>query len=239
MIVLDKVVKEYDMGAVKVRALNGVSLEIERGESVAVLGPSGSGKSTLMNLIGCLDTPSSGTYRLDGEMVNQMNRNQLAAIRNRKIGFVFQNFNLLAYASAQENVELPLIYGKVPGNQRRRRARELLELVGLGERAGHRPAELSGGERQRVAIARALANEPEVIVADEPTGNLDSKSGAGIVNLFRQLYDQGKTLIVVTHDQKVADHCERIVRLLDGRLDSDISNGNGRQLLSNSVAENS
>ena len=235
MIILENVVKEYDMGAVKVRALNGVSLEIGRGEFVAVLGPSGSGKSTLMNLIGCLDTPSSGTYQLDGEPVSRMNRNQLASIRNRKIGFVFQNFNLLAYASAQENVELPMIYGRVSGGERRRRARELLELVGLGERAAHRPAELSGGERQRVAIARSLANEPEVIVADEPTGNLDSKSGAGIVGLFSNLHKQGKTLIIVTHDQKIADYCQRIIRLLDGRLDSDVANGNGKQLLSTSV----
>ncbi len=227
MIVLKNVAKQYDMGAIKVLALDGVSLEIEAGEQVAVLGPSGSGKSTLMNLLGCLDTPSVGTYFLDGEQVSGMNRKQLAAVRNRKIGFVFQNFNLLGYATAQENVELPLIYAKTPTAERRRRAIELLELVGLGDRMKHRPAELSGGQRQRVAMARALANDPDIILADEPTGNLDSKSGEEIVALFEDLHKRGKTLIVVTHDEKVAGHCERVINLLDGRIDTDTSNGNG------------
>lgn len=227
MIVLKNVGKQYDMGAIKVRALDGISLEIEAGEQVAVLGPSGSGKSTLMNLLGCLDTPSAGTYFLDGEQVSGMNRKQLAAVRNRKIGFVFQNFNLLGYATAQENVELPLIYAKTPTAERRRRAIELLELVGLGDRVKHRPAELSGGQRQRVAMARALANDPDIILADEPTGNLDSKSGEEIVALFEDLHKRGKTLIVVTHDKKVAGHCERVINLLDGRIDTDTSNGNG------------
>ncbi|MBW7996582.1 MAG: ABC transporter ATP-binding protein [Candidatus Glassbacteria bacterium] len=214
------------MGAVKVTALDGVSLEIGAGEMVAVLGPSGSGKSTLMNLLGCLDTPSEGTYLLDGEQVSEMNRSQLAAVRNRRIGFVFQNFNLLAYATAQENVELPLIYAKTPASERRRRATEVLELVGLGDRVKHRPAELSGGERQRVAMARALANDPEIILADEPTGNLDSKSGEEILALFEDLHKRGKTLIVVTHDQNIASRCRRVITLLDGRIDKDVLNGN-------------
>jgi putative ABC transport system ATP-binding protein len=221
MVVFENVSKIYDMGAVKVNALDGVDLTIDAGEFVAVLGPSGSGKSTLMNLIGCLDTPTSGKYTLDGEPVQNMKKNELAAIRNRKIGFVFQNFNLLSYASALENVELPLIYGKVSSTERRKRGWELLELVGLADRASHRPSELSGGQRQRVAIARALANNPEVILADEPTGNLDSKSGAEIVELFVRLHQQGKTLVVVTHDQKIADHCRRIITLLDGQIESD------------------
>ncbi|MFC1544848.1 ABC transporter ATP-binding protein [Gemmatimonadota bacterium] len=216
------------MGAVKVTALDKVSLEIGAGEMVAVLGPSGSGKSTLMNLLGCLDTPSEGTYSLDGEQVSEMSRTQLAAVRNRKIGFVFQNFNLLAYATAQENVELPLIYAKTPTAERRRRAVELLELVGLGDRVKHRPSELSGGQRQRVAMARALANDPEIILADEPTGNLDSKSGEEILALFDDLHKRGKTLIVVTHDQNIAGHSQRVISLLDGRVDTDVRNGNGR-----------
>ena len=226
MIVLDQVSKVYEMGAVKVKAVDHLSLRIERGEFVAVLGPSGSGKSTLMNLIGCLDTPTEGAYFLDGEPVQNLNRTQLAGIRNKKIGFVFQNFNLLAYATAVENVELPMIYGRVQGSERKRRATEILEIVGLGGRVAHRPAELSGGERQRVALARALSNDPEIILADEPTGNLDSKSGAEIVQLFERLHQEGKTLIVVTHDERIASHCKRVIHLLDGRIDSDTLNGN-------------
>ena len=224
MIVFDQVSKEYIMGAVKVTALDEVTLRIAPGEYVAVFGPSGSGKSTLMNLIGCLDTPTRGGYLLDGEPVGRLKRNQLAAIRNRKIGFVFQNFNLLAYATAVENVELPMIYGKVSTGERKRRAKELLEIVGLGKRGSHRPSELSGGERQRVAIARSLANQPEIILADEPTGNLDSKSGGEIVDLFGNLHTQGKTLIIVTHDDRIAAHCKRVIRLLDGKIDSDTLN---------------
>lgn len=221
MVTFENVSKVYNMGAVKVKALDEVNIKIDAGEFVAVLGPSGSGKSTLMNLIGCLDTPTDGVYRLDGEPVQKLKKNDLAEIRNQKIGFVFQNFNLLAYATALENVELPLIYGKVSSSQRRRRAKELLELVGLGDRATHRPSELSGGQRQRVAIARSMANDPEIILADEPTGNLDSKSGAEIVELFGHLHQDGKTLIVVTHDQKVARYCKRVITLLDGKVESD------------------
>jgi len=226
VIELNQISKVYNMGVVKVKAIDHLSLRIEPGEFVAILGPSGSGKSTLMNLIGCLDTPTEGAYILDGEPVQNLNRTQLAGIRNRKIGFVFQNFNLLAYATALENVELPMVYGRVPGVERRRRATEILEIVGLGDRATHRPAELSGGQRQRVALARALSNDPEIILADEPTGNLDSKSGAEIVNLFESLHQRGKTLIVVTHDEKIASHCKRVIHLLDGKIDSDTLNGN-------------
>jgi len=221
MISFNNVSKIYDMGAVKVKALDCVSLEIGGGEFVSVLGPSGSGKSTLMHLIGCLDTPTDGAYRLDDQPVEGLKRNDLAAIRNRRIGFVFQNFNLLAYATALENVELPMIYKKISGRERRRKATELLELVGLGDRAGHRPSELSGGERQRVAIARALANDPDIILADEPTGNLDSQSGKEIVELFRKLHGAGKTLIVVTHDRNVAAQTRRVLNLLDGKLVGD------------------
>jgi len=221
MISFDNVSKVYDMGAVKVKALDRVSLEIGRGEFVSVLGPSGSGKSTLMHLIGCLDTPSHGSYRLDEHPVESLKRNELAAVRSRKIGFVFQSFNLLGYATALENVELPMIYRKVSGRARRRKAMELLELVGLGDRAGHRPNELSGGQRQRVAIARALANDPDIILADEPTGNLDSSSGREIVELFKKLHQAGKTLIVVTHDKNIAEQTNRVLSLLDGKLVSD------------------
>ena len=221
MISFNNVSKIYDMGAVKVKALDCVTLEIGGGEFVSILGPSGSGKSTLMHLIGCLDTPTDGAYRLDDQPVEGLKRNDLAAIRNRRIGFVFQNFNLLAYATALENVELPMIYKKISGRERRRKATELLELVGLGDRAGHRPSELSGGERQRVAIARALANDPDIILADEPTGNLDSQSGREIVELFRKLHGAGKTLIVVTHDRNVAAQTRRVLNLLDGKLVGD------------------
>ena len=191
MIELEKVSKIYKMGTVSVVALDKVSLEIGRGEFISVLGPSGSGKSTLMHLIGCLDTPTQGIYRLDGHQVEGLKRNDLAAIRNHKIGFVFQNFNLLGYATALENIELPMVYQKMSGRVRKRKALELLDLVGLADRAGHRPSELSGGQRQRVAIARSLANDPEIILADEPTGNLDSQSGKEILELFRKLYKAG------------------------------------------------
>jgi len=224
MIELDKVSKVYQMGTVSVAALDGVSIEIGEGEFVSVLGPSGSGKSTLMHLIGCLDTPTEGTYRLDGRQIERLKRNDLAAIRNCKIGFVFQNFNLLGYASALENVELPMVYKKISGRERNRKAMELLELVGLGDRARHRPSELSGGERQRVAIARALANDPEIILADEPTGNLDSQSGREIVELFNKLHEAGKTVIVVTHDKTIAAQTRRVINLFDGRVASDSSN---------------
>ena len=224
MISFSNVSKVYDMGAVKVKALDDLSLKIGKGEFVAILGPSGSGKSTLMHLIGCLDTPSEGTYRLDDRPVENLKRNDLAAIRNRRIGFVFQSFNLLGYATALENVELPMVYKKMRGGDRKRKAMELLELVGLGDRANHRPNELSGGQRQRVAISRAKANDPDINMADEPTGNLDSQSGREILALFKKLHQAGKTMIVVTHDKNIAAETRRVLNLLDGKVVSDSLN---------------
>jgi putative ABC transport system ATP-binding protein len=221
MIRTEQLRKVYQMGKVEVEALRGVDLRIERGEHVAILGPSGSGKSTLMHLIGCLDTPSTGRYWLDGRPVEGLNRNQLALVRNHKIGFVFQSFNLLAHATALGNVELPLIYQGMARRQRRQRAASLLERVGLGDRMEHRPNELSGGQRQRVALARALAAGPDLILADEPTGNLDTAAGQEVVRLFEQLVGEGKTVIVVTHDQEIARRAARIIRLRDGRIEED------------------
>jgi putative ABC transport system ATP-binding protein len=221
LIELRDVHKVYDMGAEQVRALNGVDLDIERGEYVAIMGASGSGKSTLMNLLGCLDTPSAGSYRLNGTEVQGLGDTELAAIRNREIGFVFQTFNLLARTDALHNVELPLIYGGLPRRERREKAKRALERVGLGDRMHHQPNELSGGQRQRVAIARALVNDPSILLADEPTGNLDSATSGEIMGLFDELHQGGNTVIVVTHEQDIAAHTRRKVQLRDGQVLSD------------------
>lgn len=213
--------KEYVMGTQTVHALRGVSFEIMKNEYVAIMGPSGSGKSTMMNVIGCLDTPSSGSYILNGTNVNTLTDNELAAIRNKEIGFVFQTFNLLPRSTALANVELPLIYAGLKHSERRKRAIEVLERVGLADRMDHKPNELSGGQRQRVAVARALVNNPSILLADEPTGNLDSKTGVEIMQLFEELHAQGNTIVLVTHEEDIAMHAHRIIRLRDGLLESD------------------
>ena len=214
--------KTYVMGAEEIHALRGVSMSIERGEYVAIMGPSGSGKSTLMNLIGCLDTPTQGSYLLNGKQVGQMNDNELARIRNEEIGFVFQTFNLLPRATALHNVELPLVYAGVQSAERQKRARLALEKVELGSRMTHRPNELSGGQRQRVAIARALVNDPSILLADEPTGNLDSKTGTEIMALFERLHKAGNTIILVTHEADVAAYAYRTIHVRDGQVENDV-----------------
>jgi len=219
MIELENITKVYRMGKVEVPALRGITLNIEKGEMIALIGASGSGKSTLMNIIGCLDKPTLGSYSLEGADVSRLNDNKLAEIRSKKLGFVFQEYNLLSRASALSNVELPLIYGN--GRNRRKRALDALERVGLAERANHKPTELSGGEQQRVAIARALVNKPEIILADEPTGNLDSVATDEIISIFKQLNQDGITVVLVTHEMDIAEQTKRIIRLYDGKVVSD------------------
>ncbi|HPD34174.1 MAG TPA: ABC transporter ATP-binding protein, partial [Candidatus Kapabacteria bacterium] len=224
IIKLENIVKRYDMGETQVLALDNISLEIKRNEYVAIMGPSGSGKTTLMSIIGCLDTPTSGTYYLDGENVEEMDDDELADVRNRKIGFVFQTFNLLPRENCIKNVELPLIYAGVKSDEREERAIEALKRVGLEDRMYHKPPELSGGQRQRVAIARALVNNPSIILADEPTGNLDSKTGVEIMKIFHKLWIEGHTIILVTHEEDIANNAKRIIRLLDGKIINDYIN---------------
>jgi len=221
LIRLESICRHYEMGSETVHALRGVSLTIDRGEYVAIMGPSGSGKSTLMNLLGCLDTPSSGTYELNGHNVSEMDDDELADIRNREIGFVFQTFHLIPRSSALRNVELPLIYAGVDVDERREVALGALNDVGLGDRVNHKPNEMSGGQRQRVAIARALVNRPSILLADEPTGNLDTRTGDEILELFESLSAKGNTLLVVTHEENVARHARRIIRIRDGLVASD------------------
>jgi putative ABC transport system ATP-binding protein len=217
--VLKNVTKVYQMGDTQVQALRGVNLEIKAGEFIAVLGPSGSGKSTIMHILGCLDTPTSGTYHLDGAAIQGLNPNELAEIRNRRIGFVFQSFHLLPRATAGENVELPMVFAGINATERKACAESVLEQVGLRERIQHLPNELSGGERQRVAIARALVNEPSILLADEPTGNLDSHSGAEILALFEKLHAEGRTVILVTHDEAIAKRAHRVIHIFDGKIE--------------------
>ena len=224
VIELKDIIKNYYIGTVVVRALRGVNVDILRNEYVAIMGPSGSGKSTMMNILGCLDTPTHGLYKLNDHDVSHMDDNQLAEIRNREIGFVFQTFNLLPRYTALENVMLPMIYSGVPKHERTERATEVLNEVGLGDRMDHRPNELSGGQRQRVAIARAMVNKPSIILADEPTGNLDSKTSLDIMRLLDKIHQLGNTVIVVTHEESIAKHAARIIRLMDGMVEMDIAN---------------
>jgi len=223
---LESIIKNYYPGTEVVQALRSISLDINKNEYVTIMGPSGSGKSTLMNIIGCLDTPTSGTYILNGKDASKLVDNQLAEIRNKEIGFVFQTFNLLPRYSALENVMLPLVYAGIPKNERLERARIALESVGLADRIEHKPNELSGGQRQRVSVARAMVNNPAIILADEPTGNLDSKTSIDIMALFREIHNKGNTIILVTHEENIARHAHRIIRLLDGQIETDMDNEN-------------
>lgn len=221
LIRMENITRSYDMGHEVVHALSGISISIERGEYVAIMGPSGSGKSTLMNLIGCLDTPTTGSFELNGTNVSEMDDDELADIRNQEIGFVFQSFNLLARSTALRNVELPMIYAGIPPEERLELAETALAKVGLSDRKFHKPNELSGGQKQRVAVARALVNQPSILLADEPTGNLDSKTGVEIMGLFDELSQSGNTIIVVTHEERIARHARRMIRVLDGKVASD------------------
>ena len=229
MIRMKSIWRVYDTGKVKVEALRDIDLLIQPNEFISIMGPSGSGKSTLMNIIGCLDVPTGGNYALEGKEVSKLHPNQLAEIRNRKMGFVFQNFNLLNYASVYENVELPLIFAGLSFRKRRRRVEEMLDKVGLTERRNHLPSELSGGEMQRIAIARALANNPSIILADEPTGNLDSTTGKEIINIFEELWRQGNTVVMITHDPEISSRTKRIIKLKDGMIENDEKNHHNSQ----------
>jgi putative ABC transport system ATP-binding protein len=222
IILTHKLKRDYEVGAEVVRALRGIDLQVRRNEFTAIMGPSGSGKSTLMNLIGCLDTPTGGEYWLNSQKVSELDDDELAQIRNKEIGFVFQTFNLLPRATSLHNVELPLIYAGKAAKQRREQAENALERVGLGDRMHHKPNELSGGQRQRVAIARALVNDPSIVLADEPTGNLDSKTGADIMDVFESLHDQGQTILLITHEPHIAAHASRQIHLLDGLIEQDV-----------------
>lgn len=227
----EHIAKVYVMGTEEVHALRDISITIKQGEYVALMGPSGSGKSTLMNMIGCLDTPSNGQYFLDGQDVSRMSDNQLAEVRNKKIGFVFQTFNLLPRSSALDNVTLPLIYAGIGSSDRKKRGEEVLSQVGLGDRMSHQPNELSGGQRQRVAVARALVNNPALILADEPTGNLDTKTSVEIMGLFQEIHEKGNTIVLVTHEEDIAQHAHRIIRLRDGLVETDEVNHNIQTVL--------
>jgi putative ABC transport system ATP-binding protein len=222
---MQAITKVYDTGKIQVEALRGIDMKVKKGEFVAIVGPSGSGKSTLLNLLGCLDTPTDGEYRLSGETVAGLDRDQLADIRNRRVGFVFQNFNLLPQLSALENVEMPMLFGGVGRKERRRRAQERLDSVGLADRIEHKPTELSGGQMQRVAIARALAMEPDIVLADEPTGNLDTGSGSDVMGALQELWKGGSTLVVVTHDKALAQRANRVIEIRDGKVVQDKTNG--------------
>jgi putative ABC transport system ATP-binding protein len=226
MIEIKGLKREFTVGAEIVKALRGIDVSVAKNEYLAMMGPSGSGKSTLMNLLGCLDTPSAGDYNLNGTDVSSLKDDDLAEIRNKEIGFIFQTFNLLPRLTALENVALPLVYAGYSAEERKRKAKDVLEKVGLGDRMGHRPNQLSGGQRQRVAVARALVNDPSIILADEPTGNLDSKTSLDIMRLFEEIHQMGNTLIVVTHEEEVASHAHRILRLRDGLVESDLENKN-------------